>query len=222
MKRIKRTAIVLALLLALILISFIGCEPKNKEGDDLVFKGPVEIGMKVGERLPGTDVEVISVSDDTANIRIDGEVAHKKAGDSLEWSGSLTEDVDVDLSLRILWISEGTVQTAGTAKLSVRGADPEGMPVQSESDIRYALPVTYSVRQGERIPGTLIEYVGKDPEKGAEFAGIEGYPFRKAADSLVWEGRLRDGVWLKLDLRVLLFSDTTLQAGGVATIWVEH
>ena len=222
MKRIKRTAIVLALLLALILISFIGCEPKNKEGDDLVFKGPVEIGMKVGERLPGTDVEVISVSDDTANIRTDGEVAHKKAGDSLEWSGSLTEDVDVDLSLRILWISEGTVQTAGTAKLSVRGADPEGMPVQSESDIRYALPVTYSVRQGERIPGTLIEYVGKDPEKGAEFAGIKGYPFRKAADSLVWEGRLRDGVWLKLDLRVLLFSDTTLQAGGVATIWVEH
>jgi len=83
MKRIKRTAIVLALLLTLILISFIGCEPKSKEGDDLVFKGPVEIGLKVGEHLPGTDVEVISVSDDTANIRIDGEVAHKKAGDSL-------------------------------------------------------------------------------------------------------------------------------------------
>lgn len=222
MKRMKRVSLWLLLLSAAILTVFVGCEPRRGADNELVFTGPVEIGTTVGSRLPGTDLEVRAVADDAAQILIDGQIATKKSGDSLDWRGALDFNVDLDLALRILWIADDIVQTAGTAKLTVESPRPEAMPVQSISTIQYALPVSYSVRAGQRIPGTTITYVGKDIEKGAEFSGIEGYPFRKIADSLTWEGRLRDNVWVKLDLRVILFSDTTLQAGGVASIWVDQ
>ena len=221
MIRLKRTAILLLLLFAATLTSFIGCQPKDTGENDMVFSGPIELGAGPGDRLPGTAVEVLSISDGSAEIRLEDQIAHKKVGDSLDWKGDLTPHVHLALALRIIWISDEHVQTAGTATLTVRDVAPAAGRVASESETRYALPVTYSVPKGERIPGTTVEYVGKDAEKGATFAGVEGYPYRKVADSLVWEGRLREGVWLKLDLRLLLFSDASAQLGGIATIWVE-
>ena len=220
--RIKRVSLLLLTICALILGAFIGCGPKTGSDDELVFSGLVELGTGAGGRLPGTNVEVVSISEDAADIRIDGQIAHKKPGDSLDWRGDLDPQVNLDLALRILWIAEGVVQSGGTAKLTIQDVNPRAAPVQSNSEIEYALPITYSVRKGDMIPGTQITFVGKDIEKGAEFTGIEGYPYRKVADSLTWEGLLRDNVWLKLDLRVILFTENTLQAGGVATIWIDQ
>jgi len=222
MIRIKRTALCLLIIFALIMTAFIGCSQRSGSDDELVFSGLVELGTGPGEYLPGTDIEVVAISEDAAEMRIEGQTAHKKAGDSVDWHGPIDPGVDLDLALRVLWLSGEVVQTGGTAKLTIQDADPRPATVQSNSDIQYALPVTFTVRKGKQIPGTLIEYMGKDAEKGAEFAGIEGYPFRKVADSLAWEGLLRDNVWLKMDLRVILFTDTTLQVGGVATIWVDQ
>jgi len=50
--------------------------------------------------------------------------------------------------------------------------------------------------------------------------GIDGYPYRKLADSILWEGKLREGVFLRLNVRVLLISDDSLRVGGMATIWI--
>jgi hypothetical protein len=222
MIRIKRITLLLLAICALILGAFIGCGPRSGPDDELVFSGLVEMGAGVGERLPGADIEVVRISENEAEIHIEGQTARKKPGDSLDWHGALDSHVNLDLALRILWISEDIVQSGGAAKLTIADANPRAASVQSRSEIEYALPITYSVRKGDTIPGTLITYVGRDMEKGAEFAGIEGYPFRKVADSLTWEGQLRDNVWLKLDLRVILFTESTLQAGGVATIWVDQ
>ena len=81
----------------------------------------------------------------------------------------------------------------------------------------YYAPVAYGMAPGALIPGTLYSYVGTT-EEGAELSGIEGYPYRKSGDSIIWNGKLRDGVYLKLNARVVQYDDKGLRVGGIATI----
>ena len=78
-------------------------------------------------------------------------------------------------------------------------------------------PVTYHVRKGHYIPGTLVKYVGRT-EEGIELEGVEGYPYRKFGDSILWEGKLRERVFLKLNVRVLLITEDSITVAGTATL----
>jgi hypothetical protein len=127
----------------------------------------------------------------------------------------------MDLALRVIWSTEQTLHSAGTVALTVRNPSPTETPIATESEFRYAVPVMYWVYEGDTIPGTGITYVGRT-EQGAELGGVEGYPFRKGADSILWEGKLREDVWLKLDLRTGIYDDNRLQVAGLATIWIDQ
>jgi hypothetical protein len=81
--------------------------------------------------------------------------------------------------------------------------------------------VGYHVQRGEVIPGTVVTYAENTPE-GARLEGLdEGYPYRKLGDSIVWEGKLREGLWLRLDLRTALVTDEVLDVVGTAELWIE-
>ncbi len=86
--------------------------------------------------------------------------------------------------------------------------------------MHHTVPVLYWVDRGKAIPGTTLTYQGKT-DQGALLGGVEGYPYRKTADSILWEGRLRDRVWLQLEGRTGLFDDDRLQVLGLATVWVD-
>ena len=77
--------------------------------------------------------------------------------------------------------------------------------------------MTYQVKKGDHIPGTHVKYVGKADE-GIELSGIEGYPFRKLGDSIVWEGKLREKAYLQLNVRVLLITESFINVTGTATL----
>jgi hypothetical protein len=51
----------------------------------------------------------------------------------------------------------------------------------------YKVGAGHTVRTGETIPGTTLTFLGRTDE-GAQFGGIDGYPFRKLGDSVVWRG----------------------------------
>lgn len=189
--------------------------------DSLLYKGPTELSVKPGESFPGTGLQYVGITDKMAEMRIDGQRALKKAGDSLDWSGSPSTGVQLDLAMRILLISEQSLHAGGTVSLEIADVNPQAAAVSSASETKFTVPVTYAVDKGETIAGTLIAYEGRDEEKGAKLGGIPDYPYRKTGDSIVWEGRLRDNVSLRLDLRVLLYSESTLRVGGTATIWVD-
>ena len=105
--------------------------------------------------------------------------------------------------------------------LDVQNVQPAAGPFPDNPEIVYRVPVTYNVKKGERIPGTLLTYEGQDAQ-GARIGGLPPgeFPFRQVADSLVWTGRLAEGVMLRLDLRVLFFTAESLQVAGFATIAV--
>ncbi len=89
-----------------------------------------------------------------------------------------------------------------------------------ETPMKYSnAPVTYHVRKGHNIPGTLVEYLGK-AEEGVELDGVEGYPYRKLGDSIVWEGKLRERVFLQLNVRVILIAEDFIRVAGTANLFL--
>jgi len=213
----KKRAIILVVLG--LLLSFLpACRRQPPGGPlELLYIAPFETGIEKGSDLPGTGIHYVGLSDTGAEILIDDQTAFKQKGDSLDWKGSPVENVDLDLSLRVLWVTEDTIYVGGTAKATVRDPVPEVASIP-EVPVGYSnAPVTYQVKKGDYIPGTLVKYLGK-AEEGIELSGVEGYPYRKLGDSIVWEGKLREKVFLQLNVRVLFIADDFINVTGTATL----
>jgi len=206
-------------LLSLLWIS-LSCQ-SGEQGDWLVYSGPVEVSVEAGHSIPGTDLHYVGETDRGAEVRIGGQKAIRRTGDSLDYEGRPAQGVKMKLALRVAWFDEAKLHSVGTVGLSIRRPTPQEMRIATASPLRHAVPVMYWVAKGDLIPGTTISYQGK-ADQGAKLGGVEGYPYRKAADSILWEGKLRDNVWLKLDLRTGFFDDERLQVAGLATMWVEQ
>ncbi|HIC93787.1 MAG TPA: hypothetical protein EYP09_06010 [Anaerolineae bacterium] len=206
-------------LIALLFCLPIACWP-GPPPSELTYFAPYEVAIEAGSDLPGTGIRYVGLSDRRAELLIDGRRTLKQKGDSLDWEGSPAEGTSVDLSLRILWYTAEKLHVAGTAKVRVSNPTPQVAPIPTEAATQYSnAPVAYSVARGKYIPGTLVKYLGKEKE-GAHLEGVEGHPYRKIADSIVWEGKLRENVYLRLNLRVLFITEDSLRVGGMATIWI--
>ena len=210
-----------ALGLVAVLAALVSClpEPTPDEGT-LSYSGPIELSVEPGSEIPGTDLSYVGISDSMAEFIIADQKALKKIGDSLDWEGDPLKGIHLELGLRVLLITEQAVHTGGKVTLQIGGAAPEASDADAPEAAKFTVPVTYGVDLGESIPGTLITYQGRDPDKGARL-GIQDYPFRKVGDSIVWKGRLRSDALLELDLRVLYFNDESLHVGGLATVLLQ-
>jgi hypothetical protein len=207
--------------LRLLLVGVVSCGPGSGKGSvELAYTAPVEISVKAGENLPGTSIRYVGKSEKGAEVLIAGQHAFKQNGDSLDWKGDPVEGASVDLSLRILRFTEDTLYLVGTGKVVVRQPNPQPAFIQTDWPLKFAnAPVTYGVARNEYIPGTTVEYLGKE-EEGAHLGGIDGYPYRKGADSILWEGKIREKVYLRLNVRVLYIGENSLRVGGTADIWI--
>jgi hypothetical protein len=194
------------------------CLPWQKPPEgQLVYVGPTEQGLEPGDFLPGTDTQFVGLADGEAEFVIEGHRAMKKKGDSLDWDGHPLPGVTLNLNQRIVWFTEEKLHAAGTARVAIDNPQPVELTFPDQLPVLYKLPTTYNVKQGDTIPGTTISYVGSS-DKGAELAGVAGYPYRKIADSISWNGQLQEGVFLDVTLRVAFYGEDQLQVAGLATI----
>lgn len=215
MKKKAITLVALGLLLCLLP----ACQRKPQGGPlELIYTAPFETGIEKGSNLTGTGIRYLGLSYKGAEILIDDQTAFKQKGDSLDWKGSPVQNVELDLTLRALWFTEQTLYVGGTARTTVRDPSPETVYMPTEPLVKYSnAPVTYQVEKGDYVPGTLIKYVGKT-EEGIELSGVEGYAYRKLGDSIVWEGKLREKVYLQLNVRVLFITENFINVTGTATL----
>lgn len=207
-----------ALLLALTVV-LSACGAQNWQ-ERMAYSGPTEIRVEQGSFLPGTDIQYVGENSDGAQILIGGQRATKRIGDSLRWEGEMVPGVTVDLSLRIVFITQDTLQTAGTVHVNVEGAQPAVEAADTSAAVHYVLPVVYRVEKGAAIPGTTITYEGQAAE-GARLGNIEGYPYRRVGDSILWEGQLLPGLWLDLVARAALIGEEQLDVVGTADLWIR-
>jgi len=208
-------AIGLALILTVVLAgcSLLGSGPAGT----LTYNGATDQAVPMGQNLTGTDIRYVGYSDAGAQVLIGDQQAVKKPGDSLDWSGTPVPGVDVVLSQRILTANAERLQTVGTVRVTIQNVSPQAAPFPDKPTFSYKVAITYTVKKGEMIPGTLVTFKGKT-DQGAELAGVSGYPYRKLGDSIGWTGRLRANAYLDTTLRVIAYADEFIQVGGLATI----
>jgi len=219
MRRTLGHSMFLVFVCLLLPLTFAGCLRKSpKQPNPLTYKLPTKLTIAAGEKLPGTDITYDYKGDDGAHLTVDGQRALKRKGDSLTASFSPGPNVSVDLELRIGWSTDEQLHLVGTAKSTIEDVHPVPGDISTSAPIHFSGPVAYGVAKGAVIPGSTIVFEGKTDE-GAKLGGIEGYPYRKAGDSIFWEGTLREDVHARLNLRVLQCNDSGLRVGGVVTLW---
>lgn len=209
-------------------LALIGCNAISLPGsptptNTLTYDAPVTFNIKTGTLLPGTSIAYQGKTETgSAKVLLSGVLAPKQTADSVDWTGLLTLNVTAKLNLRVTTFDDQSLNLAGTAHIEVENIDikPGGTPTKEL--IEFELPlVTYQLAKNKIVPGTNIVYAGGTPD-GAQFLGIEGYPYRKQFDSLQYLGHLAPKVFLRLDLRVLNFSDSSVTLAGPARLRIEN
>jgi hypothetical protein len=208
------------LIAALIALSVAACAQQLPTGA-MEYSTAFERNIPAGQTLPGTDIKYIGKTDQGAQMSIGGQTAIKRMLDSLTWHGDVAPGINVDYGLRVITFDSQSLEAGGTAKVIITSVKPQAASPSSlpQDALTFRGVVSYNVPKGKTIPGTTISYLGKTPD-GAQLGGIEGYAFRQEADSILWTGQLADKVFLGLDLRVVLFTDTSLRTTGTATLYI--
>jgi hypothetical protein len=188
----------------------------------LSYDAPISLVVKTNATLPGTSIKYAGKSAaGGAQVLIANQLAPKQAGDTLDWQGSPVPSVNVKLNGRIASFDDQSITLVGTARVDIADVTikPSGTP-PTNAMMEFNAPVTYSISKNEFIPGSNIAYGGSTSD-GAKFLGVDGYAYRKTLDSLQYLGRLNPKVSLKLDLRILSYTDAGVVLGGTANIKID-
>ncbi len=187
----------------------------------LVFDAPVSLTIRNGALLPGTSIGYAGkMPNGAAKVLIDGLVAAKQIADSLEWQGTPVPNVSVKLSTRVASFDDQGITLLGTGHIEIDDATAQAGTAPPASLMEFSAPVTYTLNKNGTIPGSKVSYVGAAKD-GAQFSGIDGYPYRSTLDSLQYSGRVNPKVFVKFDLRVINYSDSSALLGGTANIKLE-
>ena len=208
-------------LAAIVTLGVSACTQQLPSGT-MEYSTAFERSIPVGQSLPGTDIKYLGKTEQGAQMSIGGQTTLKRTLDSLTWHGEPTPGVNVDYNLRIVVFDDKVLQAGGTAKVVIANVQAQAVPASSlpKDALTFKGVVNYSVPQGKTIPGTTITYDGKTSD-GTKLGGIDGYPFRKEADSIGWFGKLSDKCFLQLDLRLVVYTDSAMQVTGTATLYLK-
>lgn len=193
---------------------------KAPEGG-IVYSGPTERSVNVGDTVPGTDIVLNAVEDGAAVFQIGEFTSPKKVGDSLDFDGAWPSlaDTTYNVRYRVYLIGEDFVRLAGVQQLLIPEIAPaEGNLPDGGFDLRFPFVDGVNVG-GDLIAGTTYGYLGRY-ERGAQIANMpeNQYPYRAVGDSLVWEGTVRPGLGAQYDLRTLAYGSDSLRVGGTITL----
>jgi hypothetical protein len=227
----KKSSLLRLMGVLLVLMVAVGCnllEPKDgtpapteePTADQLIYPAPYRAVLDPGESVPGADLQYIGSDDDGIYVRIGGQEATRKVGDSFNWKGNPVAGVELDYKLRVVGVYLDVFQAWGQVDIIV--SDPVIVVAELPEDAPYtfgAVVLEHTVPRGELIPGTTYTYLGST-ERGAEFGGVEGYAYREVADSLEWAGQVRSNVFVDLNMRVRSIEEDEVKLLGTATVWI--
>ena len=186
----------------------------------IVFNGPTERNIAIGDRLPGTDIVLSSVSPAGAEFQIAGMRSVRTMGDSLDFDGTWpsANNVDYNLRMRIYYLGDTYVRAAGVHRFVVHNIQPtEGNVTLGSNTMKF--PFTVSVTPGGTIAGTTLGYAGQD-DRGGQITGLPAgdYPYRKVGDSIIWKGYVRSDIPAEYNIRMLYYDANGARVGGVVTL----
>ena len=186
----------------------------------ITYNGPTERRVNIGERIPGTDIVLTSITDSSAEFQIAGLRSQRTSGDSLDFDGAWpgVGGSTYTLRLRLYYIGSDHVRAAGVHQLVLSNIQPVADNSQP-GGLTLKFPFTVNASVGEIIAGTTYSYAGMD-DRGGQINGLpEGdYPYRKVGDSIAWAGHIRPDLVAAYNLRMLYYNADQAQVGGIVTL----
>lgn len=193
-------------------------------GDTLHLSAPFSTAIAPGSSIAGTRIVYVQSAGDVHEFSIDGLRAYRQVGDSLTWRGIMAPGLFGDFRLRLASDFLGRLRAEGRVAVAVLNPAPVEIPPTQRPDASIYLqgiPIDYFTPEGRRIPGTTLIYEGTY-EGLAQVSGTAGYPFFSRDDSLLWQGQLRDNVFIRYDLQVSALSENGLGLSGTAELWAAQ
>ena len=198
-------------------------------GDTMTFLIPAyTLNLEPGDKVPGSQLEYVGKSGDLHEVKIDGEPAQKRVGDSFIWNGIVAPGVFAKYTLRLAPDFLGPLPVAGPVEVSVLNPVATSLTALPawENAIRYNnIVLAHNVPVGWTIPGTTLVYDGVSTQgevASARLSGLTGHPLFALGDSITWIGTLRDNVAIRYTFRVVNFGENSLQLGGTAELLVNR
>lgn len=186
----------------------------------IVYNGPTEYTLQIGDSLPGTDIVLSAITEDQAEFQIAGMRSMRALGDSLDFDGSWPGigGVDYNARFRIYYIGSNSVRAAGVHRIVINDIQPVNSDVSLGTNT-MKFPFTVNVASNEQIAGTTLSYVGQE-DRGGNISGLPDgdYPFHKIGDSISWKGFVRGDIPVMYNMRMLYYDDSRAQIGGIVTI----
>ena len=185
------------------------------------------VSLPPGRKVPGTQLEYVGQDRDAYMVKINGTETTKRRGDSFIWNGVLARGVFAKYNLRLTTAVLGELPVAGMVDLMI--LNPELQQAELPNDLSNYLTfnnvvVGHSVNVGETIPGTTAVYEGMVDQQGTQMAQITGansFSTLATGDSVVWNGKVRENVYVRYTLRVATISADTLRLVGTASLWID-
>jgi len=161
-------------------------------------------------------------------VRIDGEPAQKRGGDSFIWSGVVAPSVFASYNLRLTSDILGPLPVGGIVEVTVLNPVVTALSDMPEwpNAVRYDdIVLLHNIPFGWTIPGTTLVYDGVSTQGGVESArltGLTGHPLFALGDSITWTGSLQENVAIRYTFRVAGFNENSLQLTGSAELLVNR
>lgn len=198
-------------------------------GDSMTFLIPAyTFNLEPGGKVPGSQLQYVGKVGDLHEVKIDGESAQKRVGDSFIWNGVVAPSVYASYNLRLAPDILGPLPVAGPVEITVLNpvATPLGNMPEWPNAIRYNnIVLAHSIPAGWTIPGTTLVYDGVSTQGGVDSArltGLTGHPLFALGDSITWIGSLQENVAIRYTFRVVKFNENSLQLGGTAELLVNR
>jgi hypothetical protein len=198
-------------------------------GDTMTFLIPAyTYSLEPGNTVPGSQLQYVGKTGDLHDVRIDGEPAQKRVGDSFIWNGIVAPGVFAKYNLRLAPDFLGPLPVAGPVEVTVLNPVAAPLPLMPDwpNAIRYNnIVMAHNVPVGWTIPGTTLVYDGVSTQgqvDSARLTGLTGHPLFALGDSITWIGSLQENVAIRYTFRVVNFNENSLQLGGTAELLVNR
>ena len=182
-----------------------------------------EVTLAPGQVIAGTQLQFIGKQSNVFTVSIDGLTAGKQEGDSFNWQGIIGPGATADYRLNLLpTFTDNELKANGNVTITIFEPEPKesGAPQRTDQVLQFDnMPLDFIVPVGGTIPGTTLVFEGES-NNVVTFSGTQGLPTYILGDSVLWNGFLRDNIYVLNNLEIKQMEPNGLHVAGNATLWI--
>ena len=194
-------------------------------GNTLEFVVPqYPIELQMGQFIPGTTMQFIGKNGDNYSLKINGQSAESRVGNTWQWQGVIAPGVIGNYQL-VLQRANADDRLVANGQVFLTVLQPS--PVEMVEPQRTDIPLKFSgIKVNEitpanvTIPGTSLIYVAQSADGQIQFSGTNNYPLTAIGNTTSWRGLLRPNVYINNDLKVVGLETYGLRVTGSAELLV--